>query len=163
MGLITAALSRLPAWLIAIAAVAAWGAWHRYSALRAHDVLVTAQRDAQAATARQQAAAGKETARRIDVITAIADQATERARTLDADRARLRTERDRLRVTLADQQRGASHPAAAGVGPPAAADTGVRADVLGQCVERVAVLAGEADATRSAGTACQRAYDALTR
>lgn len=58
---------------------------------------------------------------------------------------------------------GASGDPSAAVGRAATGDTaGMLADVLGQCTARVQRLAEIADVARVAGSACERAYDALT-
>lgn len=57
----------------------------------------------------------------------------------------------------------AAHPPAACGGEAAGDAIGVLADVLERADTRARVLAEYADAARTAGQACERAYDALTR
>lgn len=85
---------------------------------------------------------------------------------LRADAARAAESARGLRAQLAGlsaqrRNQAAGHPGVAIDSAAAGADSGMLADMLGQCVERVRVLAAEADATRAAGQQCERAYDAV--
>lgn len=82
-----------------------------------------------------------------------------------ADAARVRAALERLRIAAADAaRRGGAAPSAAPAasGPPAGPAADLPADVLGRIGEAAGELAAAADDARIAGTACQRAYDAVT-
>lgn len=94
--------------------------------------------------------------RRVEGIARETNTRLARARA-DADGAR--AELDRLRLAAADTAATAS-PATAG---EAATGPGlVLADVLSGAAGRAVELAAALDAARTAGTACERSFDALT-
>lgn len=92
--------------------------------------------------------------------------AHQQAQTARADADRVRAALERLRQHLATGAAGgggaAPHPAPASSGPPAAAATDLPADLLGRLGQAAGELAAAADDARTAGLACQRAYQALT-
>lgn len=82
-----------------------------------------------------------------------------------SDAARVRAALERLRIAAADAaRRGGAAPSAAPAasGPPAGPAADLPADVLVRLGEAAGELAAAADDARIAGTACQRAYNALT-
>jgi hypothetical protein len=94
------------------------------------------------------------------------DEAANENRTARADLAIARSAGDRLRQQIAKyadaarqaRDRASTLDRSAATGDP----IGVLADVLGRCSKRVEILAGYADASRIAGTLCERSYGALT-
>jgi len=120
------------------------------------------------AAADEALAAAQETERRVVEIQEIADEAQtqlDQARR-DADTARGAAERLRHRAAaLAAAARcpTAADPAPALAGPAATAPADLLADVLGRVEQAGRELAAVSDARGAAGTACERAYDALTR
>lgn len=111
-------------------------------------------------------AAREEEQRRAAAHQEIIDEARTREAQAMADAAAARDAGQRLRAQLtAITSRGgqaASHPSPAAASPPAGDPIGVLADVLERADRRAEILAAHADASRSAGLACERAYDALT-
>lgn len=93
-------------------------------------------------------------------ITDAAHQQTLAAR---ADADRVRAALDRLRNAAA-AHRGDTcpHPAAPASSSPAPAASHLPADLLGRLGDAAGELAAAADASRTAGNACQRAYQALS-
>lgn len=87
-----------------------------------------------------------------------AQQARADAAIADAAAGRLR---ERVAALIDTARRTAADPAPAAVGPPADDAAGMLADVLGRCIARVRFLADVADQRGRAGTACERAHDAL--
>ena len=82
-----------------------------------------------------------------------------------SDAARVRAALERLRIAAADTARrggAAASPPVAPSSPPAGPAAALPADVLVRLGEAAGELAAAADDARIAGTACQRAYDALT-
>lgn len=95
-------------------------------------------------------------------ITDAAHQQTLAAR---ADADRVRAALDRLRraaATAAHRGDTGPHPAAPASSSPATAASHLPADLLGRLGDAAGELAAAADASRTAGNACQRAYQALT-
>lgn len=92
-------------------------------------------------------------------------EAAEREAQARADAVAAGAVADRLRRQIAAlTARGGSagrDPAAASAGPPAGDPIGVLADVLERADRRAGILAEYADSARSAGLACERAYDSL--
>jgi len=68
----------------------------------------------------------------------------------------------RVASLVAAAREAARNPAPAASGPPAEDAAGMLADVLGQCVTRVRLLATVADERGIAGATCVGAYEALT-
>lgn len=110
-------------------------------------------------------AAATETERRLQAQEAITREATQQAARNAADAAAAIDAARRLRGRLAAivASSAASNPAAAAGCTTAGDPLGVLADVLGRADERAGILASYADAARTAGLACERAYDALKR
>lgn len=164
LSVILGALGRVPAWAWVLAGLLAWGGWHRWQAIQARQEFAGARQAAEVQHANAVAAAASESARRAGRMQEITDAETIRRQAAEVDRDRARSAAERLRGQLAAAQAhfGAGHPSAADGGQAAAPADGVLAELLGQCGDRVRALAAEADATRGAGAACERAYDALT-
>ncbi len=157
-------LGGIPLWAWALAALTAWGGFHRWRAIEARAAFDQAQTAAAAERAASAAESERETARRFKTVQEAADAATLQGRRDRAAAGAAAAAADRLRARLAAVEAGArpADPPASGGG--ATADPAVRmlSDVLGQCVDRVRLLADHADQSRTAGQACERAYDALT-
>jgi hypothetical protein len=115
-------------------------------------------REAEASYRAKEAATAAEHQR----ITDAAHQQTLAARA-DADRVRAALDRLR-RAAAAAAHRGDTgpHPAAPASSSPATAASHLPADLLGRLGDAAGELAAAADASRNAGNACQRAYQALT-
>ncbi len=95
-------------------------------------------------------------------ITDAAHQQTLAAR---ADADRVRAALDRLRnaaATAAHRGDTGPHPAATASSSPATTASHLPADLLGRLGDAAGELAAAADASRNAGNACQRAYQALS-
>lgn len=120
--------------------------------------------DANADKVQQLTDARAEDARRIKTQTGIANDAKKELEQARADLRATGVVADKLRRRLAAiaAERRADDSATAGGGTAAGDPIGVLVDVLGRCEARERVVAEYADAARIAGTACERAYDALT-
>lgn len=70
--------------------------------------------------------------------------------------------RGQLATLTARGREGGGDPSPGPGSPPAGDSIGVLADVLGRADRRAGILAEHADSARTAGHACERAYDALT-
>lgn len=92
-------------------------------------------------------------------------EAAEREAQARADAAAAGAVADRLRRQIAALTARGGAPsggtATAPAGPPAGDPIGVLADVLERADRRAGILAEYADTARSAGLACERAYDSL--
>jgi hypothetical protein len=155
--------ARVPWFAWVILALLAWGGWQRHQAISARDSLTSYKAEVQAAFDKQRAEDAAETARRAKVMQEVADSATIQANANRADADSARAALERLRTQFARGNAGAGNPSAAPGGPPAGAAGSVPPELLLRCAERVVELAGYADASRTAGQACERAYDSLTR
>jgi hypothetical protein len=115
-------------------------------------------REAEASYRAKEAATAAEHQR----ITDAAHQQTLAARA-DADRVRAALDRLR-RAAAAAAHRGDTgpHPAAPASSSPATTASHLPADLLGRLGDAAGELAAAADASRTAGNACQRAYQALS-
>lgn len=118
------------------------------------------------ASRQAEADARAEEQRRTAEVQKAADEAREREAQALADAAAANATgqrlRDRLAALAARGGQAASDPGPATGGPPAGDPIGVLAGVLARADERAGILAQYADAARTAGLACERAYDALT-
>ena len=161
---LAAIFGRIPPKVWVIGAVLALLAYYRWDARSAKAEFKRAQEQAQLEHAAQVVRDATETQRRTKAIMEVADAATLQSQTDRADSDRLRAADQRLRARLAAYQAngGSANPAAAAGGQAASAPTGVPADVFGRCLDRVRLVAGYADTTRTAGEACERSYDALS-
>lgn len=110
---------------------------------------------------RSRADAEAENTRRAEAMQEVTRYANQYRTRLEVDRADAVRARDELQHRLAAAVAAARAASAAG-GPPAGDPIGVFADVLSRADERAGVLAAYADRARAAGSACERAYDALT-
>lgn len=97
--------------------------------------------------------------RSMETIADETDRTLARAR---ADAAAARSAADGLRVAAASAGAACRDAGPAAPGAPASAAGLVLADVLGRAAERAAELAAAADAAHAAGSACERAYGAVT-
>jgi hypothetical protein len=157
-------LGGIPLWAWALAALAAWGGFHRWQAIDARRDFQEAKAAAVAEQAASAAAAARETARRFQTVQEAADAATLQGQRDRAAAAGAAAAADRLRARIAAVEAAgrAADPPASGGSAPAGEATRMLSDVLGQCVDRVRRLADYADQARTAGQACERSYDALT-
>lgn len=164
MNPVLAVLGRVPLWAWAVAALLAWGGYHRWRAIDARADFEQAKIAAAADQANEAARVAREDARRMKTVQEAADAATLQAQRDRAAADRARDSEQRLRARIAAIQAGArpADPAASGGGPATAEAADVLADVLGQCIGRVRSLAEYADAARTAGEACERSYYSLT-
>lgn len=107
------------------------------------------------------AANAKESLRRIERQEDANRETSKTLASLAADRDRAAVAASRLRDRLVAIQRS-SDPAPVAAGETAGDPIGVLANVLGRADDRAGKLAEYADAARTAGQACERAYDSLT-
>lgn len=157
----------------AAAALLAWGSHREDKGFRAGALQVTSQWQAadlrRAAAARQAMdAARAEEQRRaaahqeaLDAYEAQLTRARADAVIAGAAAGRLQ-QRVAALVAAARDRAAAGNPGPAAPGQAADDAAGVLADVLGRCVARAELLARVADERGTAGSACQRAYEALT-
>jgi hypothetical protein len=120
-------------------------------------VAATAQEEARAEEARRQAAQQEV----IDEFQRQAERARADAVIASAAAGRLQQRVAALLAAARSGQAG-SDPSPSSPSAPAEDAARVLADVLGRCVARAELLARIADERGAAGTACERAYDALT-
>lgn len=177
----------LSAFLSAVAGAGAWGGWHARGIAMAPQ-LAQAAADLQAARAdvaqarqelaEQRAAIAQE--RELAAAAVLAEQQRASAalqeivrhertiRTLrravadSADRAAGELQRAAEEFARAEAPGSGEGSAFAIGGPPAAGSGLVLADMLGRCGSRLASLARWAENASAAGSACERAYDAVT-
>lgn len=150
----------------------AWGgyAWRDNAAnaeLAECKRLHAADREAAATAARAAEAAYRTTeARRAQALQEITDAAHLDATTARADADRVRAALERLRRHLAtapaDGGGAAAYPTLAAGSPPAVTTPDLPADLLGRLGGAAGELAAYADAARTAGTACERAYQSVS-
>jgi hypothetical protein len=165
VGLILPLLRVVPVWAWAVAAAIGWGAWQRYSATRATQAVETQKLQIEAARSEAMHAALIETTRRLSAQQEVTRAAQSRTRQAVQDRAAAASAADGLRE-YADQlaaRAGACDPAVADGSAPASAAGVVLADMLGRVEAAGRDAAAGLDAARSAGVACERSYEALTR
>lgn len=168
--MIGAALSALPQRLLAEAvglmvevALVAGVSYHYTSAY--YEARIQREHDAQAAVAAAAAASSAtETARRVNAQQEIAYAAQTQAARATADAAAAGRARDALRVQLASyihsRSGSADTPASSG-SAPAGDPIGLLGRMFSESDERAGTLASALDASRTAGSACERSYDAL--
>lgn len=151
--------------VLVVLALAGGSVWvYRGERDSARAELVEARLDAARAQVKAVDDARIEEQRRTAAQTEIANAATEKLEDARADAAAANDASGRLRQRVAEllaAGRAAGNPATAGAGPAAGDPLDVLADVLGRADQRAGILAEYADATRIAGQACERSYDAL--
>lgn len=139
--------------------------WVEHLGAEKSEAARTAERaQAQAVAASAIAANTIETSRRVAAVQGAASAAELQASSAAADAAGARSAADRLRVRLAaaDSRAASVNPQAASAGAPANPAPGVPADLFWQVVDDAGRYAVDADNARIAGSACERAYGALT-
>ena len=158
MNPVFAILRAIPIWAYVVALVLAWGGFQKHRATVAAGVVAAqAQKAAQEREAAL-AAAIQERDRRLSAQVEVVTHANAEIDRVKADAGRTLSERDRLRARLASLQ--ARRPGA-GASAPAASPTDSLPDLLGQCADRYASVAAEADRAVVAGLACQQSYESL--
>lgn len=132
-----------------------------------YEAVIQQDHDRQAAVAAAAAAsAAAETARRVGAQQEIVTDAKRQAETARADAARAHDADTALRLQLAAvlrASRPASDPGPSSGGAPATDAAGVFAELFQRADDRAGILAAALDASRSAGLACERSYDALSQ
>ena len=163
MGVALTMLRAVPVWAWALVACLAWGGIQHQRAKAAGEILRQQQAAAAAAEAGALRQSITETERRLsahqEIASAAQAQADKNARA--AAGARAAADRVRRDAAALAASAAAGHPATTGQCAAADAAAGVLADMLGPAADRAVELAGAADAARTAGQACERAYDAL--
>lgn len=158
------AIAKVPWWAWALAGLLAWGALQRHRVIKAREALVEYKAEVQDAFDRQKQADTLEGARRTKTIMEVADAATLQAESDRRSAAGARAALERLRAQSATGgNAGGVNPAATPGGPPADSSRVVPAELLNRCGTRLVELGEYADTARTAGQACERAYDALTK
>lgn len=159
MNPVLAILRGIPIWAYVLALVLGWGGFQKHRATVAAGVVAAqAQKAAQEREAAL-AASILERDRRLGAQVEIVNHANAEIDRVKIDAGRTLSERDRLRARLAALQ--ARRPGA-GASASTASPTDSLPDLLGQCADRYASVAAEADRSIVAGLACQRAYESLT-
>lgn len=163
MGAVLKLLTGVPVWAWALAGLAAWGGWHRWRAIDARQDFERARQAAAVEQAASAAAVAQETARRLKAVQEAADAAQLQAQADRAAADRARRARDSLleRIAAVQAGGGAADPAVAGQCEAARRSVDLLADVLRRADARAGELAAAADAARTAGQACERAYESL--
>ena len=157
-----ALLGIVPIWVWALIASVGWGTWEHQHAAAAKRDLAEYKLEAQAKFDQQRAADAAETARLLREKQENIDVATKEtaANRAAADAARVALDRLRARYAAGGHAGTGTATTTPGCAPATTANL-VPADMLVRCGERVVGLAEFADASRTAGKACERAYDAL--
>lgn len=163
LGPVGAVLGRVPVWAWMLAAVLAWGAWHRYQARTEREAFEAAKIAAAAERAASEAAAAAESLRRRRVQQEALDAAHLKTADLERAAAAAAGAAERLRARLAAAQAASctGGATAAGGGASAGAATDLQADVQRRLDEALRGVARYADAARLAGELCAASYDAL--
>jgi cytoskeletal protein RodZ len=157
-------LRAVPVWVWVVGAALAWGGWQRHRATSAAETLRQAQQQAAAVEAEALRTSITETERRLSAHQEIASAATVTAQANARAAASARAAADRLRRdAAAAASAAASSPAVAGDCTAANDAARVFAELLGRATDRAVELAAVADEARTAGAACERAYDSLNQ
>ena len=157
-------LRRFPVWFWFLLAAIAWGGWQKHRATAAQKVHTEAVQAAAKDREAKLLADAAETARRLESQRSITHDARKKAalHAANADRA-IASERElRARLAAISADAGASNPTTPDGSAANPATSAVLADMLGQCAQRLRVVAEYADSTRASGEACERSYEALT-
>jgi len=164
MGAALKLLTGVPVWAWALAALAAWGGWHRWRAIDARQDFERAAAAAAAERAASAAEVANENNRRLLAVQGASDAAHLQAQRDRAARVAAERARGGLLERVAALEAGArsADPTAAGRCQAAEQATGLLADVLRRADARAGELAAAADAAITAGAACERAYESLT-
>jgi hypothetical protein len=165
-GLVLIRLARaVPLWAWALAAALLWGGWQHRRAERAGAELL--RQAAETAKLREQAlhAALIETTRRQRAVEEVSRDASEKLAAARRDAAGAARAAAGLRDHVAElaARAAAVDSCTADSRAAAAAAAGVLAELQRRADERAGILARYADEARTAGEACERAYDTLTR
>lgn len=154
----------VPWWVWLVVVAVSWGAWQRHQVKSIEGKRTKEIVQAAADRETKLIADAQETARRLQTQKGIANAAQIKSKKDAADAAVARAAADELRARLAAiaANAGSGDPSAPNGGAAAQAGVGMLADVLGKCTQRVQRLAEIADASRTAGAACEEAYDSLT-
>ena len=157
-------LARVPIWAWALAALLAWGGYHRWQAIGAKAEHKQAQERAALERSQADTAAATEHARRLTAQTEISNEAIKQAESNRQAAVAATNAAGRLRQRIAAVQADAARrdPASAAGCQAAITATDMLADVQRRIDEAAGQLAQHADDARTAGSACERAYEALT-
>ena len=167
MGFLTPALGILrgvPILVWVVVACLAWGGYQRHNARaqeRAKNAVIQQVAAEEAGALRASIA---ESERRAQAHQEIASAAQAKIADLERSHAAVRAVSTRVRTAAVAvaASAAASNSAAAGGCQASDAAAGVLAELLGRAADRAALLANLADRSRSAGQACEAAYNALT-
>lgn len=160
MNPVFAILRAVPIWAYVVAAVLAWGGFQKHRATVAAGVVAAQAQKAAQERETALAAAIQERDRRLSAQAEVVNHANVELDRVKADAGRTLSERDRLRARLASLQARKPDP---GASAPAASPADSLPDLLGQCADRYASVAAEADRAIVAGLACQQSYESLTQ
>lgn len=155
-------LGRVPIWVWVIAAVLAWGGWQRHAAKTAERKASEIREAIVKRDAEEARDAADQRTLQLEAQRAATDKASQNAAADRAAANRARAAEQRLHERIAQDQTNAAASASTDGGKAAGETAAVLADVLRRCIGRVRELADYADASRTAGEACEASYDALT-
>lgn len=167
MGLITPVLGILrgvPILVWVVVACLAWGGYQRHNARAQERAKNAVIQQVAAEEAKALRASIAESDRRAQAHQEIASAAQAKIADLERSHAAVRAVSTRVRTAAVAvaASAAASNSAPAGGCQASDAAAGVLAELLGRAADRAALLANLADRARSAGQACEAAYNALT-